>query len=299
MSDNEEQTAPMGPQAANVIQIPVNLPLPSPLVMTGNLATNWKRFYRAWNNYEIAARLKDTNNPGTNKELRTATLLTCIGADALDVFDGLDFANEDDRKDIDVVVNKLEKYCIGETNETYERYCFNKRDQQSNETADGYYTALRTLAKTCNFGNLEDNLIRDRIVMGIKDNSTRKKLLQVSKLTLQQSIDICRSCEKTSKQLESMTAEGEQLFAVRREQSREQNPRRRNEKRVEEALSVNSATRLTLEINSNAQHGAKYAPRAKERITSQSSVRLKKGHLVNESRYRASMGIRTHLRKNI
>ena len=97
MSDNEEQTAPMGPQTANVIQIPVNLPLPSTLVMTGNLATNWKRFYRAWNNYEIAARLKDPNNPGTNKELRTATLLTCIGADALDVFDGLDFANEDDR----------------------------------------------------------------------------------------------------------------------------------------------------------------------------------------------------------
>ena len=63
------------------------------------------------------------------------------------MFDGLDFANEDDRKDIDVVVNKLEKYCIGETNETYERYCFNKRDQQSNETADAYYTALRTLGR--------------------------------------------------------------------------------------------------------------------------------------------------------
>ena len=69
--------------------------------------------------------------------------------------------------------------------------------------------------------------------MGIKDNSIRKKLLQVSKLTLQQSIDICRSCEKTSKQLESMTAEGEQLLAVRREQCREQNSRRRKEKRVE------------------------------------------------------------------
>ena len=63
------------------------------------------------------------------------------------MFDGLDFANEDDRKDIDVVVNKLEKYCIGETNETYERYCFNKRDQQSNKTADAYYTALRTLGR--------------------------------------------------------------------------------------------------------------------------------------------------------
>ena len=129
-----------------MIQIPVNLPMPPQLAMTGNLATNWKRFYRAWNNYEIAARLRDPNNPSTNKELRTATLLTCIGADALDVFDGLDFANEDERKDIDVVVSKLEKYCIGETNETYERYCFNKRDQESHETVDAYFAALRTLA---------------------------------------------------------------------------------------------------------------------------------------------------------
>ena len=153
MSDHDEPITTMASEEAKVIQIPVNLPMPSQLVMTGNLAANWKRFNRAWNNYEIAARLKDPHNPATNKELRTATLLTCIGADALDVFDGLDFANEDESKYIDVVINKLEKYCIGETNETYERYCFIKRDQESNETVDAYYTALRTLAKMCNFGN--------------------------------------------------------------------------------------------------------------------------------------------------
>ena len=161
-------------------------------------------------------------------------MLTCIGADALDVFDGLDFANEDEKKDIDVVVKKLEKYCIGETNETYERYRFNKRDQASNETVDAYLTALRTLAKTCNFGNLEDNLIRDRIVIGVKDNSTRKKLLQVSKLTLQQSIDICRSLEKTTKQLESMKTEGEEVRAVDRQRYKEQG--KRTEKRAQETL---------------------------------------------------------------
>lgn len=111
ISDHDEPTSSMASQEVKLIQIPMNLPLPSPLVMTGNLGTNWKRFYRAWNNYEIAARLKDPKSPGTNKELRTATLLTCIGADALDVFDGLDFANEDERKDIDVIVKKLEKYC--------------------------------------------------------------------------------------------------------------------------------------------------------------------------------------------
>jgi hypothetical protein len=175
MSDHDEPTTSVASQEVKVIQIPVSLPMPPHLAMTGNLATNWKRFYRAWNNYEIASRLRDPNNPSTNKELRTATLLTCIGADALDVFDGLDFANEEERKDIDVVVSKFEKYCIGETNETCERYCFNKRDQESHETVDAYFAALRILAKTCNFGNLEDNLIRDRIVMGIKDNATHER----------------------------------------------------------------------------------------------------------------------------
>ena len=59
---------------------------------------------------------------------------------------------------------------------TYERYRFNKCDQKEHETIDAYVTSLRTLAKTCNFGQLENDLIRDRVVMGIRDNTTRKKL---------------------------------------------------------------------------------------------------------------------------
>ena len=191
----------------NLVQIPINIPLPSKLELTGDLATNWKKFHRAWNNYEIAARLKDPENPTVNKSLRTATLLTCIGSDALDVYEGLEFANEDDKKDIDVVLQKLQRYCIGETNEIYERYRFNKRDQEPNESLDAYVTALRTLAKTCNFGVLENSLIRDRIVIGVRDNQARKKLLQVSKLTLKECIDICRSYETSSQQLKEINQE--------------------------------------------------------------------------------------------
>ena len=191
----------------NQIQLPLNISLPSKLELTGDLATNWKKFHRAWNNYEIAARLKDPENPTVNKPLRTATLLTCIGSDALDVYEGLEFENEDDKKDIDIVLQKLQRYCIGETNEIYERYRFNKRDQEPNESLDAYVTALRTLAKTCNFGVLENSLIRDRIVIGVRDNQARKKLLQVSKLTLKECIDICRSYETSSQQLKEINQE--------------------------------------------------------------------------------------------
>ena len=76
---------------------------------------------------------------------------------------------------------------------------------------DAYVTALRKLAKTCNYGTLADSLIRDRIVVGINDNSARKKLLQAGKLTLSQCIDICRSSETSARQLKTMNQEDVRL----------------------------------------------------------------------------------------
>ena len=189
--------------------MPVNLPLPAQLSLTGNLSTNWKRFQRAWKNCEIAARLKDPSNSTINKELRTETLLTCIGSD---VYDAFVFETPEQGKVIDIVLEKFEQYCIGETNQTYKRYRFNKCHQNEHETIDAYVTSLRTLAKTCNFGQLENDLIRDRVVMGIRDNTTRKKLLQVAKLSLSQCTDVCRSYEKTSQQLESMKSNQVKAF---------------------------------------------------------------------------------------
>ena len=163
---------------------------------------NWKKFRRIWENYEIATRLNKQDS-----SLRVATLLSCIWSDVLDIFDGLSFDTEAERQDINKVLEKLEAYCIGETNETYERYVFNTRDQQQGESFDSYLTALRSLIKTCNFGTLQDNLLRDRVVLGIRENSTRKKLLAESKLTLEKCISICRANETTSKQLKEIASE--------------------------------------------------------------------------------------------
>ena len=37
--------------------IPTGIAAPKPLKMEGNLADNWKKFRRSWNNYAIIARL--------------------------------------------------------------------------------------------------------------------------------------------------------------------------------------------------------------------------------------------------
>lgn len=54
------------------------------------------------------------------------------------------------------------------------------------------------------YGLLLDSLIRDRIVVGIRHNGTRKCLFQAPKLTLTRCIDICRSSEATALQLQVM-----------------------------------------------------------------------------------------------
>ena len=64
-----------------------NVPFPSKLETEGNMASNWKRFRRVWSNYEIASRL-------VKQEERKATLLMCLGVDALEIVDGLNFAND-------------------------------------------------------------------------------------------------------------------------------------------------------------------------------------------------------------
>ena len=71
------------------------------------------------------------------------------------------------------------------------------QETQTGESFDLFLTALRSLAKTCNFGSMQDPMIRDRVVVGVRDNSTRKKLLAENKLTLNKCIDICRASETT------------------------------------------------------------------------------------------------------
>lgn len=177
------------------------IPIPRPLTLTtGNLSTNWRVFKRDWGNYEIASKLSEEDD-----KVRVATFLSCIGREAMDVYDG--FQLDGDENDLETIMKAFEKYCIGETNESYERFVFNSRNQRDDETVDKYVSELRKLAKTCNFGPLEESLIRDKIITGIKCDMTRRKLLQESKLDLQKSIDISRSIEASKKQIQTMQGE--------------------------------------------------------------------------------------------
>ena len=198
--DDENENAGAG--AAMAGQAPFSntqVPLPPKLSIERDMASAWRKWRQIWDSFELVSGLDQRPN-----KFRVATFVTCIGPDALDIYNGLPFEEDSHKEDISRVLQLMEKYCIGETNTIYERYVFNNRSQDNGESFDAYVSTLRQLASSCDFGDLKDDLIRDRVVCGIQDNSVRKRLLQEPKLTLQNAIEKCRASESAKKQLKVM-----------------------------------------------------------------------------------------------
>ena len=49
-----------------------------------------------------------------------------------------------------------------------EKFDFSR--QEDGETVDTFVTALHALAEYCDYGTLKDEMIRDRIVVGLQDS---------------------------------------------------------------------------------------------------------------------------------
>ena len=148
-----------------------------------------------------------------------------IDDDGLKVIKSFTYSEGENANDWRVVMGKMEKHCISEVNDIYERYCFNKRDKHPTETVDNFVAELKTLAKTCNFcACLRDSLIRDCIVLGIKNEQTTKKLLRMRDLTLNWCIDVCRSEEVTSMQMKSLSEPVDTVHQVRLKEKKSERP---------------------------------------------------------------------------
>lgn len=92
-------------------------------------------------------------------------------------------------------------------NETYNRYKFFTRIQQEGESFDNFLTDVKVLVSDCNFGELEDSLLRDKIVSGILDLSIQERLLQNSSLTLKIAENICRAAEVSKIQVKEIRSD--------------------------------------------------------------------------------------------
>ena len=207
-------------QASPSLSFTSNFPVPSPMVCQGDKVANWEFFRQQWEDYEVATGL-DQRDP----KIRLATLRSVMRRECMQIFMNLKLTDEE-RKDVKMCVEALEAHFKPKRDVVYERYVFNMCSQNAEETVDEFVNRIRKLASSCQFGTLTEELIRDKLVLGIRDQSTKLRLLKEEGLTLNKAVNICRSSEIANIQLKSMkvsSKEVEEVHAVQGKSHRKSN----------------------------------------------------------------------------
>ena len=103
------------------------------------------------------------------------------------------------------------------------------RTQSETEDFNSFFNDVKKLVMNCDFGSIKDDMIRDKIVCGIKDRQVKQRLLGEEALSLDKAINICRAAEMAQKQLKVIAgAEVSQVKQANRTATNRQNGRQEN-----------------------------------------------------------------------
>ena len=122
-----------------------------------------------------------------DEEVQVNTLIYSMGDQADDILHSFKLS-EEDRKSYMTVKTKFDTHFVQRRNVIFERAKFNRQRQEEGESVETFITALFTLAEHCGYSDLHDKMIRDRIVVGIRNSTLSEKLQLDSELTLDKAI---------------------------------------------------------------------------------------------------------------
>ena len=104
-------------------------------------------------------------------------------------------------------MEKFEQYFVRRRNVIYEHSKFNQSVQESDETVGLFIIALCRLVEICNYSELTDKMIHDRIVVGIRDNLVVERLQLDPELILEKVIQVTRQNEALKPQKATVRAQ--------------------------------------------------------------------------------------------
>ena len=189
----------------------------------GNVAENWKMWCQHMQ-LLLTGPLAEKKD-----EQKSSYFLLYIGQTGRDIYNTW-YSPEDTKPTVEELITKFSEYCKPKKNTIMARFKFNSRVQKANENTDQFVTDLRLISQECEYGELRDSLIRDRIIFGTKDNKIRERLLQDEDTKLDKAIEIARSIEATTEQMTNLhctppSAQDVNIQAIKRTAQRPMKPR--------------------------------------------------------------------------
>lgn len=154
----------------------------------------WPKWLRRFERFKNASGLDDKPEVA-----QVNTLIYTMGDEADDILRSFQLS-ADDSKLYKVVSERFNSHFVKRRNVIYERAKFNFRRQEEGESVDTFITDLYALAEHCGYGALHDEMIRDKIVVGIRNAKLSERLQLDSELTLEKAITSVRQTESIHQQ---------------------------------------------------------------------------------------------------
>ena len=134
-------------------------------------ADAWPRWKKRFEQFRVASGLCNED-----ESRQVSTLLYCLGEGAEEVLQATATSLEKAKKQYREAIETFETYFRVKRNVIYERARFNSRNQLEGKPVEQYVLSLHSLARNCEYGTLQEELIRDRIVIGIRDKALSRRL---------------------------------------------------------------------------------------------------------------------------
>lgn len=174
----------------------LNLSQPAPFLQSaGDPATPFKAWIRTFENYLLAMSAKEL--PDARKR---ALLIHCLGAEGQRLFYTLQVADDTYAS----ALKAIQDFFTPKVNVVAERYRFRQRSQRNGESTLQYVASLRELATTCEFGAMEEEMIRDQLVEKTNSARIRERLLLEIPLTLTKAMQIAGQIETAVSEARAM-----------------------------------------------------------------------------------------------
>lgn len=179
-----------------------NIPFPEKLKLTGNMRENVDNFKDSFEIYLIASGLELQE-----ERVKIATFKAALGLEARKIFNLWPLQPEE-QNTVAACLASLSQYMVPQKDVKLARYEFYQCQQQSysdtgeEESMSHFINRVRELVKDCNFGVLEDEMLRDKIITGILDVNLKKRFISEQNLTSAMVISQCRTEEATKAEME-------------------------------------------------------------------------------------------------
>ena len=85
-----------------------------------------------------------------------------------------------------------------------QRFRFNSHTRQAGESVAAYLAEVKKLSEYCGYGDSLNEMLRDRIVCGIQDQRTQRRLLAQTDLTLKKAFEVAQAIQSADTQVQEL-----------------------------------------------------------------------------------------------